>query len=226
MVYFQTVNAIATMDGRERIATFCPTFAKCRTARDMVTVTVTETVSVRPALVVNSVSSPLVPSRTAPVMVYASTVDAIANLAGRERRAMMLTLRETSVRSRLAAPKIPVSMQLAQITEYTISRPCPVCATASGKDQIARKVSFFLQLCTLIVSLDFSVLLLLVLEVCPYPCSVHGRCKSGRCECEFGWTGDRCHEKACLRRLRRAWSLPEWRMSLQSGLERRQLPIG
>ncbi|KAG9341665.1 hypothetical protein JZ751_018729, partial [Albula glossodonta] len=34
-------------------------------------------------------------------------------------------------------------------------------------------------------------------EVCPVPCGSHGVCSEGRCQCEDGWEGMGCDQRAC-----------------------------
>lgn len=34
-------------------------------------------------------------------------------------------------------------------------------------------------------------------ELCPVPCGSHGVCSEGQCQCEEGWTGAACDQRAC-----------------------------
>lgn len=34
-------------------------------------------------------------------------------------------------------------------------------------------------------------------ELCPVPCGSHGACSEGQCQCEEGWTGAACDQRAC-----------------------------
>lgn len=34
-------------------------------------------------------------------------------------------------------------------------------------------------------------------ELCPVPCGSHGVCSEGQCQCEEGWIGAACDQRAC-----------------------------
>lgn len=33
--------------------------------------------------------------------------------------------------------------------------------------------------------------------MCNLNCGLHGKCDQGKCECDIGWTGDKCDQLPC-----------------------------